>query len=610
MVTTDVTERFKSAGTGSPGRRLLGYLCKTAPLMALAAAAVAGCTGSIGNSGGSGGDVGGGMGGNGGVSGPGGGNGGGGSGGTVNVDCVETASPRLLRQLTLSEYTNTVTDLLHVTNPDTTNIPADIAVRDFTNNVTGAFVDDSHMSAYQSVGSALATRAINESYTAIVPCQTQDTACATTFVNSFGQRAFRRPLAADETARYVALFDSSLTGGTFKTGVGLAINAMLISPYFLFRSELGTDMGQGKFVLTPYEIATALSYTYWGTMPDAALFASAQSGALANKTEIQAQASRLLADPRGRAQVANFFYQWLESPRAYDSTKDVATYPKFTTPSVTTEIVNAMRGEEDAFIKNVVFDSTKSFDELFTANYTFVNDTLAAYYGFPLPGTGATFTKVPIPSGSDRGGLLTLGMFLFGHARTNESSPTQRGHVIRANFFCQDIPPPPAGVNPVVMDGTPGKTAREQILALTSTGICVNCHSLQDPIGFGLEGFGGDALQRAMDNGEAVDTSGTINKLTSHPSGPITFNGPKDLAQIIATSDQAKACLPTNLYRYARGFDAQAQVDSTGASVDACAMQKLGQSFVQGNVDIPGLFLQVALQDSFTARRSAEVVAR
>jgi hypothetical protein len=176
---------------------------------------------------------------------------------------------------------------------------------------------------------------------------------------------------------------------------------------------------------------------------------------------------------------------------------------------VTAGIVNAMRGEEDAFIKNVVFDSTKSFDELFTANYTFVNDTLAAYYGFPLPGTGATFTKVPIPSGSDRGGLLTLGMFLFGHARTNESSPTQRGHVIRANLYCQDIPPPPAGVNPVVMDGTPGKTAREQILSLTSTGICVNCHSLQDPIGFGLEGFGGDALQRAMDNGEAVDMSGT-----------------------------------------------------------------------------------------------------
>jgi hypothetical protein len=585
--------------------------------MALAAVAVAGCTGTIGSGGGPGGggtvgSGGGGMVGSGGGNGFGvsSNNGGGSGGGPASADCVETPSPRLLRQLTLSEYTNTVTDLLHVTNPDTTNIPADIAVRDFTNNVTGAFVDDSHMSAYHSVGSALATRAINESYTAIVPCQTQDTACATTFVNSFGLRAFRRPLAADETARYVALFDTSLTGGAFKTGVGLAINAMLISPSFLFRSELGNDMGQGKYVLTPYEIATALSYTYWGTMPDAALFASAQSGALANKTEIQAQAARLLADPRGHAQVANFFYQWLESPRAYVATKDPATYPQFTTPSVAAGIVNAMRGEEDAFIKNVVFDSTKSFGELFTANYTFVNDTLAAYYGLPLPGTGVTFTKVPIPSGSDRGGLLTLGMFLFGHARTNESSPTQRGHLIRANFFCQDIPPPPPGVNPVVTAGTPGKTAREQILALTSTGICVSCHSLQDPIGFGLEDFGGDALQRTMDNGEAVDRSGTINQLASHPSGPITFNGAKELAQIIATSDQAKACLPTNLYRYARGFDAQAQVDSTGTSVDACAMQKLGQSFVKGDVGIPDLFLQVALQDSFIARRSAEVVAR
>jgi hypothetical protein len=580
-----------------------------APLMALGAATMAGCTGNVGNGGGGpSGDVG--VGGNGSNGSGAGGVGASGGGSVTPLDCMESASPRLLRQLTLSEYTNTVTDLLRVANPDTTNIPADIAVRDFTNNVTGAFVDDSHMSAYQSVGASLATRAINESYTAIVPCQMQDTACATTFVNSFGLRAFRRPLAADETARYVALFDTSLTGGNFKTGVGLAINAMLISPYFLFRSELGTDVGQGKFVLTPYEIASALSYTYWGTMPDDALFASARSGALASKTEIQAQASRLLADPRGHAQVANFFFQWLESPRAYVATKDATTYPKFTTPAVTTEIVNAMRGEEDAFVKNVVFDSTKSFSELFTANYTYVNDTLAAYYGFPLPGTGAAFAKVPIPSGSARGGLLTLGMFLFGHARTNESSPTQRGHVIRANFFCQDIPPPPAGVNPVVMDGTPGKTAREQIQALTSTGICVSCHSLQDPIGFGLENFGGDGLQRALDNGETVDTSGTINQLASHPSGPITFNGPAELAQLIATSDQAKACLPTNLYRYTRGFDAQAQVDSTGNAVDACAMKKLGQSFVNGDVDIPGLFLQVALQDSFTARRSAEVVKR
>src|SRR5882724_1648229 len=225
----------------------------------------------------------------------------------------------------------------------------------------------------------------------------------------------------------------SVTGGDFKVGVGLVVQAMLISPYFLFRSELGADNGQGFFALTQYELASALSYTYWGTMPDDALFSAANSGALANKAELETQARRLLADPRGRARIASFFYEWLESPRAYIAAKDMGTYPNlYKGTNGLTGMVDAMRAEEDAFVTNVVFDSTKKFSELFTADYTFANDTLAGYYGLPAPGTGDKASKVALGAGSPRGGLLTMGMFLLGHARTNESSPTQRGHMIRA----------------------------------------------------------------------------------------------------------------------------------------------------------------------------------
>jgi hypothetical protein len=527
----------------------------------------------------------------------------------TKASCVESPSPRLLRQLTPSEYRNTVADLLHIANPDTTNIPTDPAVRGFTTNVTGQLPDGNHMDQYQLVGYALADRAINESYTKLVTCQTQDNACASAFLDSFGLRAFRRPLTTDEKTRYLALFDPALTGNDFKTGVSLAIKSMLISPRFLLRSELGVDAGQGRFVLTPFEVATALSYTYWGTTPDDTLLASAQSGALANKTEVEAQARRLLADPRGRVRVASFFSEWLEAQRAYISSKDIGVYPAFADPMASSAIVNAMKGEEDAFVTNVVYDSTKNFSELFTADYTFVNDRLATFYGLPVPGTGEVFKKVPLGAGSPRGGILTLGMFLFGHARTDESSPTQRGHAIRANFFCQDIPPPPPGVNPVVTPGTPGKTAREQILALTGTGACPTCHKLQDPIGFGLEGFDSVGLPRTTDNGGAVDTSGVINGLAS-ASGPITFHGPKELSNIIATSDQARACLATNYHRYTRGFDASQQRDASGKALDTCAVDKIAQGFVKGDVDIPGLFLQIALQDSFTARRSVEAVQR
>jgi hypothetical protein len=596
--------------------RVLPRIAVAAPWMLVALAAVAGCTGKIGdgNPMGAGagstpsGAGGGGPGTTGGVAGV--------SGGTAN--CVEAPAPRLLRQLTPSEYRNTVGDLLHIANPDTTNIPTDPAVRGFTTNVTGPSPDSNHMDQYQLVGYALADRAMKDSYTTLVPCQTQDNTCASAFLDSFGLRAFRRPFTTDEKTRYLALFDPALTGNDFKTGVSLAIKSMLISPYFLLRSELGVDMGQGRFMLTPFETATALSYTYWGTMPDDMLLASAQSGALAAKTEIEAQARRLMADPRGRVRIASFFSEWMEAQKAYISSKDVGVYPAFADPMASSAIVNAMRGELDAFVTNVVFDSTKNYGELFTADYTFVNDRLATFYGLPVPGSGDVFKKVPLGPSSPRGGMLTLGMFLFGHARPEESSPTQRGHAIRANFFCQDIPPPPPGVVPVVAPGTPGKTAREQILALTSSGACPSCHSLQDPIGFGLEGFDSVGLPRTLDNGVAVDASGVINKLASSPNTPITFNGPKELANIIATSNQARACLATNFHRYARGFDASQQVDAMGNppsptymnSLDTCAVDKLGQSFVKGDIDIPGLFLQIALQDSFTARRTVPTVQR
>jgi hypothetical protein len=515
---------------------------------------------------------------------------------------VESPSPRLLRQLTLNEYRSTVTDLLQITNPDTTAIPPDVTIAGYTTNVTGTYVNQTYMDAYSSTGTALAARAVKEAYTTLVTCTTQDTACATTFVNAFGLRAFRRPLVADETARYLKLFDTSVTGGDFKVGVGLVLQAMLVSPNFLFRSELGTDGGQGTFSLTQYELASALSYTYWGTMPDSALFTAASTGALANKTEIETQARRLLADPRGRARIASFFYEWLESPRAYIAAKDMGTYPDlYKGATGLSGIVDAMRAEEDAFITNVVFDSTKKFSELFTADYTFANDTLAGFYGLTAPGTGSVPAKVSLGAGSPRGGLLTMGMFLLGHARTNESSPTQRGHMIRANILCTDIPPPPPNVNTAISQGAPGATARQQILALTSTGICVTCHSLQDPIGFGLEGFGGDAMPRTMDNGGVVDSSGQINGLPG-TTAPIMFNGVKELSTFIATNDIARKCLATNYYRYARGF--------APLATDLPASDKLGQAFVDNDQDIPELFVQVALQDSFTTRRSAETLTQ
>jgi hypothetical protein len=520
----------------------------------------------------------------------------------VAPDCTdESPSPRILRQLTRSEYGRTVADLLSLTNPDITAIPPDGQMRGFTNNVAVSFIDDQHLSAYASVGATLATEAIKSSYAKVVPCATEDNACAASFIDSFGARAFRRPLSDAEKARYLALFDPTVTGGQFKTGVELTIRSLLISPSFLFRSELGKDNGQGSFTLTPYETASALSYLFWGTMPDAALLAAAASGALADKKEIEAQARRLLADARGHSEVAHFFYEWLESPRAYVATKDQVAFPKlFAAADSLDKIRTGMREEQDNFVTHVVFDSTKHFDELFNATYTYANADLAAYYGLAASGVGATTQRVDLGADSPRGGLLTLGMFLFGHARTTASSPTQRGHMIRANLLCDDIPPPPPNVDTAITSAMPGNTTRQQILSITANGACPSCHTLQDPIGFGLEGFDGAAVGRTMDNGEVVDASGIINGITGPNGEELKFNGPRELSKVVAANPRARSCFTTNYYRFARGFDAK--------GVDTCAVNKLKNDLVKSDIEIPELFIRLALQDSFTKRRSAEVV--
>jgi hypothetical protein len=123
-----------------------------------------------------------------------------------------------------------------------------------------------------------------------------------------------------------------------------------------------------------------------------------------------------------------------------------------------------------------------------------------------------------------------------------------------------------------------------------------------NPIGFGLEDFGGDGVERATDNGEKVDTTGVINGFNDASGKPLAFDGPRQLSAILASSNDARACFAKNYHRYARGFAA--------SGVDEGAVDKLSQSFVAQDLDLPELFIQVALQDSFVLRRSAEVVAR
>ena len=291
----------------------------------------------------------------------------------------------------------------------------------FDDDASVAVVTDDHVYAYLAAAQQVAGYA--------GPC---DASC----VPELGKKLFRRPLTSDEVARYSAL------------GPQTAVMAMLMSPAFLYRSELGApDGGTGHYKLTPYEVATALSYTFLGTTPDDTLLAAADRGAI----DVEAQARRLLADPRARAQVGEFALQWVGGQSVLTADKRADLFPTF--DGARTALANETRN----FAADVTFDGTGKYADLITANYTVLDPVAAAFYGV----TGVTAQgRVPYTDGK-RAGVLGHASVLATTAHSDQTSPVERGLLIRRNLLCEELPPPPpngGGLPPV----DPNATTRER----------------------------------------------------------------------------------------------------------------------------------------------------
>ncbi len=502
----------------------------------------------------------------------------------------EVPGPRRLRLLTRAEYASTVTDLLGVPRPSVDNLPVESVVDGFDNNAGASVVTNRHLDEYLATAERLAVAAIPLSRTRLAPCAPA-AGCDRTFVTSFGQRAFRRPLSNEEITRYLAMFAPAVTGGSFDKGIELVVRAMLSSPYFLYRSEMGERTADGTYKLSPYEVATAMSYFLWGTTPDDQLLEAARSGALGRPDGFEAAARRLIADPRSRPAVLAFFRQWLGTDGFLFTNKDATVYPGFDDA-----VRRAMVEEQDAFVSHAVFEGTGKLEELFNADYVFASQPLARFYG--LAGGGATAQKIPsrtTPQAGPRGGVLLLGSVLGMHAHPNESSPVRRGVFVRARLMCQTLPPPPESLNIMPPGLDPTLTTRTRFARHSTDEVCKGCHKFIDPIGFGFERYDGVAAYRSEEHGQPIDASGQVNGLedlnadTSQP-----FDGPADLARILAGSPNAQACFARQMFRYARGGE--------DGGRDSCAIRQLQTAFVQSGFDIRSLMLEVVRQKSFLAR--------
>lgn len=417
----------------------------------------------------------------------------------------------------------------------------------------------------------------------LVTCDRADRdACAKTVVRTFGKRAFRRPLVDSEISRYAAVL---LGAGDFDKGARAAVRAMLMSPSFAYRSEVGEAQPDGTFKLSGWEIASALSYYFWGTMPDAALFEAAEKGELQSPAGIEQQARRLLADPRTRNTIATLAEQWLGAENVTQITKAEAQYP------FSKELREAMLDETRRFVTSVVFDGSHSLDELFTANYTFANETLAKHYG--LPGVaGAEMRKVQYPDAM-RSGILGHGSILATTAHSDQTSPIRRGLFVRRRLLCQEFAPPPpnAGGVPKV---DPAATTRQRFAQHTANEFCKSCHQYIDDVGFGFERL--DTVGRTRDSevGKAIDAQGDMNDVEGFGTGThAPFATMSELGLILASSDAAKTCAVRQVYRFARG-----QLDD-----DICATAPIKQTFLAKGGDLRELLIAVVTDPAFVVRQ-------
>lgn len=496
--------------------------------------------------------------------------------------------PSPIRRLTHVEYDHTLRDLLGDGSRPSSAFPPDERLSIFANDADAQTVARLLAEGYLNAAEGAGARAL-ANLDSLLPCPIDiaDDACINAFIDDFGARAYRRPLDDDDRADLRAAYDAGTAEGGARTGVSSLIEVALQSPEYLYRVEVDPTAALASspavVPVSSWELASRLSYLFWGTMPDVALFAAAQAGELGTAAGVRTQAERLLADPRTRVTFASFYDEFLELAALDDLEKDPSIYPTFE-PAIRT----AFRGETLTFIDSVVWDGDARLSTLLTAPYTFVNGKLAAFYGM-APVAGTTFRRVDVDPGR-RGGLLTQGAFLATRAKFDQTSPVLRGKFVRERLFCTAPDPPPANLAIRAPDLDPRLTTRQRYAQHSADPFCASCHHLMDPIGLGFENFDGVGVWRDTESGQPVDGSGVLAE--TDVDG--TFDGVRDLERRLAGSPDVERCTTNQWFRFAQG--------RADTPADACSLARLGQDFHASGGDLRKLLVALTQTDAFRYR--------
>ncbi len=446
-----------------------------------------------------------------------------------------------VRRLTAAEYDAVVLDLLGVDAGSETSLPEDPRTP-FDNDYTKQVASEALVNSVASLAGEVVPRALGDAAlrARIVPCSpdgSNDEACFDSFVASFGRLALRRSLPEAERERYKAFLPQAR--GDFWVAVDSALRVFLQHPEFLYRIEVGQPVAgrEGVFRLSDYELATRLSFVLWGSTPPSWLLDEAEQGGLSDAQGVRDAASRLLDDDRAKAQVARFHALWMSYERL----------PHGETLSA------AMREETNALLNRILFEEKRPWSDLLRIDETFLTPELAAHYGLPAPPGNAPGWVAYGDSG--RRGLLSHGSFLSAGAKFADTSPTQRGLLIRTRLFCQTInhPPPDLMVDTdAPPEGSDPNACKPQRYNMWQQDGCKGCHALMDPVGFGLEHFDPAGRYRETEAGRpdcVIEGKGEL-------SGVGAFSGPAELSDLMLQTGELDQCLTRQFYRFMMGrFD-------------------------------------------------------
>jgi hypothetical protein len=414
--------------------------------------------------------------------------------------------------------------------------------------------------------------------------------CATRIMRTFARRAFRRPVTAADVAKYVRLVEEAQREeGSLAEGLAVGIQAVLVSPDFLFRLERDRPGKTTVNPITQHELATRLSYFLWASMPDAELRRVADAGTLRNPKVLATQVRRMLRDPKARALAENFGGQWLQFRALESTTRDRERFPDFED-----YLRFSMRRETAMFVEHIVREDRSILDFL-NGQYSFINERLARHYGIPNI-AGPDFRKVDL-TGTPRGGVLTQASVLTVSSYATRTSPVLRGKWILDNLMNAPPPEPPADV-PNLDETAIGSAAslRAQLEEHRKNPICASCHRRMDPLGFGLENFDAVGAWRTMDGNFPIDASGSL------PDGE-TFTGP----------DELRAILTGQSVGFARGLTAKLLTYALGRGLeryDTQTVRTIAARLPAQKYRFSALVMEIVTSLPFQSRRPAGQVGQ